>query len=371
MSDLNDTPSGMSSVPLLTVDTKKITHNVAELVRLAHTQGITVTGTTKGCWGHRAVAEAIVAGGADYLSDSRVQNLMKSADLPLPKMMLRLPMSRQAADVVRYADYSLVSEPGIIDRLNTEATAQNRRHGVLVMVDIGDLREGIWMERRADIFSACEAALRQSHVELAGLGTNLTCYGGVIPTVENYTALLEIVAEVRRRYSVELPIISGGNSSCINLLRSGNWPSGINNIRINQSVFIGRELAEGALIPGWHSDIFTLHAEVAEVQMKPSYPIGEIAKMNAFGAPPADIPDRGMRLRAILCIGRQDMDVSSLVPCEAGGFFQGASSDHTIIDVTDCANPPHPGDVMALRVDTYRGILSAMASEWIEKRPIF
>ena len=348
------------------VDLSKIRHNAAKLLEACKPYGITAMGITKGCCGSEQLAEAFEAAGMSFLADSRMENLKKLRQFTAPKVLLRLPRPGEAAETVHYADYSLNTQPITLRRLSEEALQQGRRHKVVLMIDVGDLREGIWIDDEKAIHHAVRCALRCPGVELAGIGTNLTCYGGVIPTVENYTVLCQLADLLRARYSIALPMVSGGNSSCIPLLLSGRMPRGITNLRVNQAVLLGRELAQGAPVEGWHYDAFTLLAEIVEIETKPSRPVGEMAVCNAFGAPPQPA-DRGLRRRAILSIGRQDLDCMALEPLDDGAEVVGASSDHMIVDISDSAVAHRVGSRMAFRVSSYASLISGMASPYIAK----
>lgn len=352
--------------PELSIDLPRIRHNAQQLLRVCQAGGRTVMGITKGCCGSPELAGAFVSAGMDFLADSRIDNLKKLREYALPKVLLRLPGPGEAAQTVRYADYSLNTQTATLRRLSEEAVHQHRRHKVILMIDVGDLREGIWIEDEKSIHQAVQTALACEGLELIGIGTNLTCYGGIVPTVENYTSLCQLAQLLRSRYGIALPMVSGGNSSSIDLLLSGSMPAGITNLRINQAVLLGRELAHGRPIAGWQDDAFTLTAGIVEIQVKPSRPVGELAVGNAFGPPPQPA-DRGMRRRAILSIGRQEMDCTALVPLDAGALVVGASSDHMIVDIADSALPYRVGDRMAFRVKAYGCLIAGMASPYIQR----
>lgn len=353
----------------LTMDLKKIGHNAHQLVSRCHAQGITAMGITKGCCGSHALAQTFADAGMDYLADSRIENLIGLSDMSLPKVLLRLPKPSEAQDVIRYTDYSLNSELSTLRALSSAAVHQKKTHHVILMIDLGDLREGIFYGNQSLLEDTVRHTLSLPSIDLCGLGVNFTCYGGVIPTRRSYGLLLSIADDLRRRFSIPLPMVSGGNSSSMLMLLDGSIPVGINNVRINQAVLLGRELAQGTLLPGWHTDAFILSCEVIEVQVKPSLPIGPMAKLGAFG-PPTHPQDMGVRRRAVLALGRQDMDYTALKPRLPGAFVTGASSDHLIVDVTACTPPPVPGEMMSFTISTYSGVLSAMASPYIDVQPI-
>lgn len=347
--------------PALIIDKEKIRHNTRTLADLAAQSNIRIAGVTKVFCGLPAAAEAMVAGGAYALADSRVENLMKLQHIPVPKLLLRIPMMSQASQVVEYADISLNSELETIKALNEAASQQSKVHQIILMVDLGDLREGVWFEQAVEYAGEI---VKLQNIKLLGLGTNLTCYGGVIPSPENLGTLLRLAREIEEKYDLKLEIISGGNSSSIHLLQKKQMPEGINQLRLGESIVLGTESAYGTLIPGMYSDAFTLTAEIVELKEKPSVPVGEIG-MDAFGGKPV-FTDKGIIKRAIVAVGRQDVKHEGLVPKDQGIEILGASSDHMILDVTSSEKSYKVGDILEFNLN-YGSLLAAATSEYVAK----
>ena len=201
------------------------------------------------------------------------------------------------------------------------------------------------------------------NISLKGIGTNLTCYGGVIPTSEILTKLVEYKTRIETMFDISLGIISGGNSSSIELLLDDKIPFGINNLRLGESIVLGRETAYGTFIDNTYSDVFTLEAEIIELKDKPSIPIGQVG-MNAFGKVP-EFKDKGNILRAILSVGKQDVDHNEIIPFDNIDIL-GSSSDHIIVDVSNSVNLYEVGDIIKFRL-TYASILSLMTSKYVSK----
>ena len=249
--------------------------------------------------------------------------------------------------MVRLCETSLQSERVTLDALEEECVLQGKTHRVIVMADLGDLREGFWdKDEMVDVCVHVEQEL--PHVELAGIGVNLTCYGSTKPTPEKMQALLTIAARIEKRIGRKLEIISGGATSSYTLVHWGTMPAGINHLRIGENILLGKDLQVGWGIQDMdylRMDGFTLRAEVVEVREKPTYPIGEFA-IDAFGRKPVYV-DRGIRRRAILALGRADVgELESLIPREAGLTVIGGSSDHCIVDVEDCPRRLEVGDIV-------------------------
>lgn len=350
--------------PFITIDLNKITANTRAIAELCRSNGVTLTGVTKGTCADISVAKAMVAGGASILGDSRVQNLkkLKDAGIEVPLMLLRIPMLSEVEDTVRYADFSLVSELSTVAALSRAAKHAGMRHKIIQMVDMGDLREGISPQK---ILPHIHELLRQPGIELVGLGTNFACYGGLIPTPASLEALIGVANEVRNASSLDLPIVSGGNSANISLLSAGLHPRGISNLRIGEGILLGRETVNRNPITDTRQDAFTLHTEIVEIQEKPSLPFGQTGQ-DAFGRRPSFV-DRGIRKRAIVAIGRQDVEIDGLTPLDPGVEILGGSSDHLILDVGDCEAPLAIGDELRFGLQ-YSALVPAMMSPYVAKR---
>lgn len=345
--------------PRLIVDLGALAHNAGEVVSRAHARGVAVAGVTKVCCGAPPVAEALLQGGVDMLADARLENLagLRRAGLDrVPLMLLRLPSPSRIAETVDLADLVLVSELETMGLLGRAAGV--RGPGAVVMVDLGDLREGLWPDR---VEEALRRAKSLDGVRLEGLGTNLTCYGGIKPTPGNLGRLAALAREARDWTGLALPVVSGGNTSSLPLLWDGSLPAGITHLRIGEGIMLGVETLARSPLPGLRQDAFRLAAEVIEVQRKPSVPVGEICQ-DAFGQTPSFV-DRGWHRRALLALGRQDCVPEGLHPLQEGLEILGASSDHLIL--ADGAGL-RVGDEVAFR-PAYGALLAAMTSPYVQK----
>jgi ornithine racemase len=349
--------------PFVTIDLKKVTANTQVILDLCRTNGIEVVGVTKSFCADLAITKAMLAGGVHILGDSRVQNLRKlrEAGITAPLMLLRIPMLSEAPEIVRIADYSLVSEIATAEALSKAAMAAGITHSIILMVDMGDLREGVTPQK---ILPLVQQILLLPGIWLHGLGTNFACYGGLIPTSKILCGLLAVAAKIRTNFSVVLPVVSGGNSANIELLRNGGMPSGITQLRIGEAILLGRETIERKAIPGAYQDAFTLYTEIVEVQEKPSIPPGETGQ-DAFGHRPAFV-DRGIRKRAIAAIGRQDIAIDGLQALLPGVEVLGGSSDHLILDVSNAPKDIRVGSEMAFSMQ-YSALVQAMVSPYVSK----
>jgi len=189
-----------------------------------------------------------------YLGDSRLDNLIKYKNINKKKALLRLPAFSEVTKVIEFADLSLNSELDTIILLNEAAAKKNKIHEILLMFDLGDLREGIFYQD--DYLPIIEKILAMKSIKLVGIGTNLTCYGGIIPTNKNLNLLVDIKNRIEAHFKIKLEIISGGNSSSFHLMASHQIPEEINNLRYGEVIFMGRETAYGNILPNLHPDDF-------------------------------------------------------------------------------------------------------------------
>jgi len=352
--------------PYLTIDLDKIEHNTRTIVGLCREYGIHVTGVTKATCGHPDVARAMLRGGVISIADSRLENIqrLKTAGLDAIFMLLRLPALSTVEEVVSMVDVSLNSELTTLEALSGAARRQGKVHDVILMVDLGDLREGVWQN---DITAFVQQALKLRGIRIAGLGANLACFGGVMPSVDNMKQLVGYASKIENDFGVELEWLSAINSSGLELIAAGEVPEKINHARIGEAILLGRETIHRKPWPGTFQDAFVLNAEIIELKKKPSVPVGERGE-DAFGDLP-NFEDRGEGLRALLNIGREDVDIEGIIPLDTRIIILGASSGYLVVDVTDAENDFHLGDELAFSMN-YSALLAAMTSGYVNKQAI-
>ena len=315
----------MGTFPRVMIDLHKIEHNTRIISSLAQKQNIQITGVTKCCCGEVQVAEAMLSGGAVSIGDSRIENLknLRVSGISSDLMLLRTPMLSEASEVIEYSDISLNSELIVLSKLADKAQEQSKTHRVVLMVEMGDLREGVPMEQ---LETTIERAMTFKGIELYGLGMNLACYGGVVPTVKKLEEFSEIVSDMETKFDLKFELVSGGNSANIPLFLDKGKSTRVNNLRIGEGILLGLETVNRTPIPNTYQDAFVLEAEIIELNAKPSIPQGEISQ-NAFGETP-EFVDKGIIRRGILAIGRQDVIIEGLQPLDDNISILGSSSDN-------------------------------------------
>jgi predicted amino acid racemase len=355
----------MGMYPRLMIDLKKIEHNTRIISNLASKQNIQITGVTKCCCGALRVAEAMLKGGAISIADSRIENLkqLKESGIKTELMLLRTPMLSESKEVVKYSDISLNSDITVLKQLSNVAKKIGNVHKVIIMVEMGDLREGVPQEQLDPVLVK---ASKLKGLEIYGLGMNLACYGGIVPTEEKLIEFSEFVDKMEQKLEFPLKLISGGNSANIPLLLNSQKITKVNNLRIGEGILLGLETVNRTPIPNTYQDAFILEAEIIELNEKPSIPDGEISQ-NAFGETPV-FEDKGIIKRGILAVGRQDVIIEGLKPFDDKISILGSSSDHIIFQTK--LDSIKVGDIIKFHMD-YGGLLHLCTSQYVKKEFVY
>ncbi|QXC62193.1 alanine/ornithine racemase family PLP-dependent enzyme [Aquihabitans sp. G128] len=346
------------TAPRVEVDLDKVAANTRVLVDRLAPLGIRATGVTKAALGSPDIAAAMLRGGAHGLGDSRIENLarVRSAGIAAPLTLIRSPMASQAEAVVREADVSLNTEAAVLAALSSAAQRHRVSHGIVLMVELGDLREGL---AAVDVVDAARRVGELPGLVLQGLGTNLACQSGVVPDQAKMDELSRLVEQVEVEIGRPLAVVSGGNSANLAWALDTVDVGRIDDLRLGESILLGTEPLERTPIPGLHLDAFALVAEVIEAQRKPVQPWGSLAQ-TAFGDRPVRLGSGTIR-QVIVALGRQDVDPDGLVP-PPGTTILGASSDHLVLDAGD--HELAPGDELTFGLG-YGALVRALTSPFV------
>lgn len=349
-------------LPVIEFHEDRLRENLRLILSACQRRGVRLAAVTKAFCADPRITETLARGGADMLADARVQNLARLPEA-LPRLCLRIADPGQADEVVRLSEYSLQSTREALRALGAAARRQNRLHRVILMIDLGDLREGVYHRDEGLILETARLAAGEKGLELAGVGANLTCFGGILPDEENLGRLIGIAELIREKLALPLPIISGGNSSSLHLLFEGRLPGDINHLRVGEGLLLGMDTASGRPFPQLRQDVFSLRARLVEVFTKPSRPEGSSGP-NAFGERVC-FEDLGPMRRGILAVGRQDTDPDGLRPQDGRVSVLGASSDHLIVDLSR-APEYGVGDELSF-TPAYGALLRAYTSAYVAR----
>ena len=353
--------------PVLDVNLTAVSTNARVLCDICASNNISVAGIIKFSDGDLQIAKAYRDGGCAQIGVSRAKHLkaLKETFPDTETLLTRSPTRADMEDCAQYADLTLIADEGVLTALDAEAAKWNTCPGVILMLDVGDLREGV--DNIADLVELAKLCERLPHLNLRGVGTNLACMNGVLPSRENLTFLVEGAEAVEDAIGRKLEIISGGSSINLLLLKDGisNMPPRINHLRIGGSIANPMNIRtnRGVTFPGLREDTITLTAEIIEIHEKASAP-SQCSTKNWAGETVVR-QDKGRRMRAILALGSQDIsNASTLIPVDQGVEIVGCSSDHTIVDVTEFPGTLRSGDTLTFQV-RYANMLYAFSGDHV------
>ena len=329
-----------------------ISINWQRIWQRSHDSLIEVAGVVKAVSSLPEIVRVYEESGVKFIATSRISQMRAIREAGIckkPLMLIRIPMLSELPDVVELCDISLQSDIIVLRALNEEAKKQGKVHEVILMMDLGDLREGFWNEEDA-LDAALEIEHELKNLRLAGVGVNLSCYGSVLPTKRNMQGLVSLASDIEREIGRKLDYISGGASTSAYMAMNGTMPYRINLLRLGD---IGLRGETDNFAPDFlETGVMTIKAEVIECRDKPSFPVGELG-VNAFGEV-GHYEDRGIRRRALVAMGRVDYgNCFDLIPRMEGIEVIGASSDHTILDVEAVKDKVHVGDVLEFGIKAY------------------
>ena len=348
---------------------EKLKHNFHFLNNLFKHNNIEWAIVTKLLCGNRTYLKEVVDLGIRQVGDSRVSNLkvIKSIDPGIETIYIKPPAKRALRSVVKYADISLNTELYTINLLNEEAKKQDKIHKIIIMIEMGDLREGVLGDRLVDFYGRI---FNLPNIEAIGIGTNLNCLYGIMPSQDKLIQLGLYKQLIEIKFNRKIPYVSGGSSVTIPLLVKRILPASVDHFRVGESLFFGKDLFTEKLIKGMKNGIFKLHAEIIELTEKPIVPTGEIGFNVAGEKPQFDERDLGKNsYRAILDIGLLDINIDNIELADKKITITGASSDMIVVDLGTKKPKYRVGDLIEFKLN-YMGTLHIMNSNYIDKKVV-
>ena len=259
----------------LTLYKDKLNQNFRFLDSLFKERGIIWGVVSKILCGNTLYLKELLALGVTEIHDSRVSNLRKIKELApnVQTVYIKPPAKLSIRGIIRHADVSFNTEIDTIKMLSDEAVKQGKVHKIIIMIEMGDLREGVMGEELIDFY---RQVLELPNIEISGIGTNLNCLSGVMPTQDKLIQLSLYKQLIESRFNISIPWVSGGTSVAVPLMLRNARPMAVNHFRIGEALFFGKDLFSGKTIEGMNDDVFKLYAEIIEINEKPAVPIGEL-----------------------------------------------------------------------------------------------
>ncbi|MFO7626216.1 MAG: alanine racemase [Candidatus Fermentibacteraceae bacterium] len=352
----------------IVVNADALVHNYRTVHDWVSRHNASLTVVTKALCGFSAAVESLVASGVSSVADSRISNLVALEPLcnGMEKWFLRAPASAEQTEVVRHAHVSLNTELSTVKELNRVAEKQGVVHKVILMIELGDLREGILP---GSLVGTYRDVFNLEHIEVLGIGSNLGCLSGTVPNSDQTMQLVLYRELLELKFDRRIPLISAGASATLPFLLQGRVPKQLNHFRVGESILLGTDLMNGGTMPGLREDGFTLEAEVIEVKEKNLTPFGETSDdlhpfQTAVDCSSHTPGERGYR--AVVTVGELDTEVSSLSPVNPEFRIAGASSDVTVLNLGSRSPSVRVGDTVRFRTG-YAGLVRLMNNPYTEK----
>lgn len=348
---------------------EKLNHNFHFLDKLFEKNDIEWGVVSKLLCGNEEYLKILLQLGIRVIMDSRMSNLevIKGIDPSVETVYIKPPARQVLPELVKYADYSFNTELSTIKAISREAKKQNKIHKIIIMIEMGDLREGVLGEGLVEFYGQ---VFNLPNIEVAGIGTNLNCLSGVMPSHDKLVQLSLYEQLIEAKFNKKIKWVSGGTSVAIPLVLKKLIPKGNNHFRVGETLFLGNNLVTGEPLEGMKSDVFKLYAEIIELIEKPKVPMGEIGTNVAGESPEIIEEDYGKTsYRALLDLGLLDIDLDNIIPDDSDLEFAGASSDMIVLDLGKSKKGYKVGDIVSFTMN-YMGVLGVMNSDYIDKRTV-
>jgi len=346
----------------------KLQHNYNHLDSVFKEHAIDWGIVTKLLCGYEPFLQEVLALGIREIHDSRVTNLkaIKKVRPDVQTVYIKPAPKKSIPEIIEFADVSFQTELDIIRLLSEEAVRQNRHHKIIIMIEMGDLREGVMGEELVDFY---EQVFELPNISIIGLGANFNCLHGVMPTRDKLIQLSLYKQIIEAKFNIKIPWVSGGTSVTIPLLFTHQLPKGINHFRIGEALFFGLNLFTGETFEGMHDDVFVLSSEIIEISEKPMLPSGILAENPSGDSFEIDESLYGeTSFRAILDVGLLDINPKFLLPEDELNVV-GASSDMLVLELGDNTQNYKVGDEIRFKL-RYMGALSLLNSRYISKEVV-
>lgn len=307
--------------------------------------------------------------GTKEICDSRISNLetIKKLNTDVQTVYIKPPAKRSIERLVKFADASFNTEYETIKWISDEAVKQHKTHKVIIMIELGDLREGVMGDQLMEFY---ESVFNLPNITVTGIGANLNCLYGVMPSEDKLIQLSLYEQLIEAKFNRKIPWVTGGTSVVVPLIFRKQIPEGINHFRIGEMLFFGLDLFTQETVPGMEADVFKLFAEIIEITEKPKVPSGYLDTNPSGETFEINEEDYGKTsYRAILDVGLLEVSEDFLIPEDDSIQITGASSDMLIVDLGDASDNYKVGDLVSFRLK-YMGALGLFNSNYIEKRVV-
>jgi predicted amino acid racemase len=353
----------------LKVHIDRLTENIETINAFMRKHGkewslvVKVLGTDKAVLTKLLQHEAILGTHSIAVSQWKSLRMVKDLNPSLRTMYIKPPSPKNVSYIVKYADISLNTTLSTIKALSDEAVKQNKTHQIIVMIEMGELREGI---KREGLMPFYKNIFKLPNIQVVGIGTNLGCMYGIQPTYDKLIQLVLYEQLIEAKFKRSMELVSGASSITMPILEKGKVPIGINHFRIGEAAFLGTSPLDNKPILGLNTGAFTFEATIVELYKKENQPDGVITDAAVGSTAEDEVSEEGSSYKAILDFGVLDVDADHLIPEDPDIKFFGNSSDLTVYDLGDNPRGHKAGDTLRFRLK-YMAVAKLMYSRFVDK----
>lgn len=246
---------------VITLHKERLQYNFERLDYFFKLKEIQWSVVTKMLCGNELFLKEVLNLKPNQVCDSRVSNLkaIKKINPKVETIYIKPTPKRSVASVVKYADISMNTDIETIKLLSAEAQKQNKIHKIIIMIELGELREGVMRE---NVISFYDRVFQLKNIEVVGIGTNLSCLYGVLPSTDKLIQLSLYKQLIEAKFNKKIQYVSGGSSVTIPLIFQNKLPAGVNHFRVGETLYQGTDVYRDAASNLLKQDVFTLKAEI-------------------------------------------------------------------------------------------------------------
>lgn len=333
-------------MPRIILNLDALRHNARQARRLTERWGLAALPVLKAVMSHPAAMAALTeAGGFERFGYAEAAELDTNRPAFTGRTLIQLTALSRVRQTAELFQRSFQAVPEVLAALNQAAGGLGRTHEVLLMVDLGDGREGVNPEDLSELLTYAQSL---PHLRVVGFGATSTCLGHRLPD-EGLADDLKTLRAVCADRGLATPTVSlGGTVWAAWVERAG--PGAITELRLGDPFILGKDIYRQTDLPGgpFRRDVCRLEAEVLEIRTRRLDPSQDGPDRHADGLPQPPATS-GRRRRALLDLGRfhsaadllqdgghGDFVLSGLNCCLPGAFIAGISAGYLALDVTDC-----------------------------------
>jgi ornithine racemase len=354
-------------MPKLLIYQRKIKKNIEVILSLCKIHDLQLFGVLKSCQMLDPILQLFIDSGIKTIGFSDIEIAGKSKlGANGSALLLTMPKPNQADMAVQHFGGSVNSELITIRALSEAADRLRTTHEIMLMVEMGDLREGILPE---NVLNTVQSILdfKSPYLKIRGLGGNMACLCDKFPNSENLFILDNLANDIEKYIGYKFDKISIGGSILLDWLGNKIIPHKINELRIGEAILLGTIPVANRRHESLINDAFIFEGSILEIKDKKTKFHTNSNPLDRHNSEPGKIETRR---RAIVNFGKINTVPESLFSLEKNIHYIGSTSNYTVFDVTDCSRKLVPGDELRF-IPNYTAMIQSLISPYVSREIVF